>query len=167
MVRRVTTAPIDEWTDRLRAVGLRVTPRRLAVLTALDAHPHSSADDVLDAASTGGSVTRQGVYAMLNEFADRGLVRRIAPPGSPARYETRTDDNHHHLICEHCGDIVDVDCAVGHAPCLEPSDAAGFEVHVADVTYFGTCPNCRAQHGGDARTHATTRIPTQHEGAPE
>lgn len=143
----MTMTPTDAWTDRLRAAGLRVTPRRLAVLGALDAHPHSSADEVHEFAAEAATLTRQGVYVMLNEFVERGIVRRITPPGSPSRYETRTDDNHHHLVCDDCGVIHDVDCAVGEAPCLEPGDAAGFEVHTADVTYFGLCPSCRVAAG--------------------
>ena len=132
------------WPDRLRAAGLRVTPRRVAVLETLDAHPHSSADELHTRAEARlDHLTRQAVYISLADFVGHGLVRKIEPPGSPARYETRTADNHHHLVCEQCGAIADVDCAVGAAPCLTPDDDAGFFVHTADVTYFGLCPQCR------------------------
>lgn len=141
------------WPDRLRAAGLRVTPRRVALLEALDAHPHALVDE-LHVAATGAvdHLTKQSVYVSLNDFVEHGLVRRIEPPGSPARYETRTDDNHHHLVCDRCGAIADVDCAVGAAPCLTPSDAAGFVIHTADVTYLGRCPACAS--ADEARTDA-------------
>lgn len=132
------------WSDRLRAAGLRVTSRRVALLETLAAHPHISADELHEyAGNRVEHLTRQAVYVSLGDFVTRGLVRRIEPPGSPARYETRIGDNHHHLVCEKCGQITDVDCAIGHAPCLTPSDDAGFAVHTADVTYFGICANCR------------------------
>jgi Fur family ferric uptake transcriptional regulator len=89
-------------------------------------------------------LTKQAVYVSLGDFEHHGLVRRIDPPGSAARYETRTDDNHHHLVCEVCGAIVDVDCAVGAAPCLHPADDAGFQVFAAEVTYRGICADCQA-----------------------
>lgn len=138
------TAPHVPYPDRLRAAGLRVTSRRVAMLHDLDAHSHSSAEELYQrVAAQVPHLTRQAVYVSLNDFVSHGLVRSIELPGSPARYETRTGDNHHHLVCEQCGAIVDVDCAAGDAPCLTPSDNAGFEVHTADVTYFGICPQCR------------------------
>ena len=135
----------NSWPDRLRAAGMRVTPRRVAVLETLDAHPHSSVDELHSRAEAAlEHLTRQAVYVSLADFVDHGLVRKIEPPGSPARFETRTADNHHHLVCEECGAIADVDCAVGAAPCLTPDDDAGYLVHTADVTYLGLCPACRA-----------------------
>ncbi|SJM58825.1 Fur family transcriptional regulator [Gulosibacter sp. 10] len=142
----MTAHDAPTWTERLRAAGLRVTSRRLAVLDALDAHPHASADEVYArTAQTVPSITKQAIYVSLGDFVEHGLIRRLDPPGSPARYETRTEDNHHHLICDECGAIVDVDCAVGEAPCLAPSHDAGFSVRVAEVTYRGTCPECLAR----------------------
>ena len=132
------------WSERIRASGLRVTSRRLALMAALEAHPHATVDEVFaDTKARVGNITKQAVYVSLGEFTAHGLVRRIDPPGSPARYETRTDDNHHHLVCDRCGDIVDVDCAVGAAPCLQPIDDAGFQVRLAEVTYRGTCRACQ------------------------
>lgn len=128
------------WADRLRAAGLRVTSRRLALLDALDARPHATVDEVFNATSAlVSSLTKQAVYVSLDDFVASGLIRRL--DGSPARYETRTDDNHHHLICDDCGAIIDVDCAVGEAPCLFPH-ADGFTVRIAEVTYRGQCPAC-------------------------
>ncbi|RRJ86743.1 transcriptional repressor [Gulosibacter macacae] len=147
------------WPERLRAVGLRVTPRRVALLEALDAHPHALVDE-LHAAAAGAvdHLTKQSVYISLNDFVVHGLVRRIEPPGSAARYETRTADNHHHLVCEGCGAIADVDCAVGAAPCLTPADDAGFVVHTADVTYLGLCSKCQSAQrmAADNSTNPTT-----------
>ncbi|MDJ1371294.1 transcriptional repressor [Gulosibacter molinativorax] len=131
------------WTDRLRAAGLRVTSRRLALLEALDAHPHASVDEVFQhTAALVPSLTKQAVYVSLDDFVASGLIRRL--DGSPARYETRTADNHHHLICDDCGKIIDVDCAVGEAPCLIPGHAEGFNIRVAEVVYRGQCPECAA-----------------------
>lgn len=128
----------------LRGVGLRVTAPRVAVLKALAAHPHSTADEVANRVRNAlGSVSTQAVYDVLRACAGAGLVRRIDPAGSPALYETRTGDNHHHLVCRICGDVVDVDCVVGEAPCLEPSDPAGFDVEEAEVVFWGRCANCR------------------------
>lgn len=133
----------NSWANRLRAVGLRVTSRRLALLEALDAHPHASVDEVFQhTAALVPSLTKQAVYVSLDDFVASGLIRRL--DGAPARYETRTNDNHHHLICDDCGKIIDVDCAVGGAPCMFPVHADGFSVRVADVTYRGQCPDCAA-----------------------
>ncbi|GJJ19955.1 Fur family transcriptional regulator [Mycolicibacterium mageritense] len=130
---------------RLRAVGLRVTAPRVAVLEALAAEPHSTADDVAGRVrQTLGSVSTQAVYDVLRACVNAGLVRRIEPAGSSARYETRATDNHHHLVCRVCGRVADVDCAVGHAPCLEPSELAGFAVDEAEVVFWGVCPECQA-----------------------
>lgn len=130
---------------QLRAVGLRVTAPRVAVLEALAAEPHSTADDVAGRVrQTLGSVSTQAVYDVLRACVNAGLVRRIEPAGSSARYETRAADNHHHLVCRVCGRVADVDCAVGHAPCLEPSEFAGFTVDAAEVVFWGVCPECQA-----------------------
>lgn len=134
----------------LRAVGLRVTAPRVAVLEALAAEPHSTADDVAGRVRrTLGSVSTQAVYDVLRACVNAGLVRRIEPAGSSARYETRTGDNHHHLVCRVCGRVADVDCAVGEAPCLEPSDLGGFTIDEAEVVYWGVCADCQT-HGSTA-----------------
>ncbi|WP_281170823.1 Fur family transcriptional regulator [Gulosibacter molinativorax] len=139
----MTERDMISWTDRLRAAGLRVTSRRLALLEALDAHPHASVDEVFQhTAALVPSLTKQAVYVSLDDFVASGLIRRL--DGSPARYETRTADNHHHLICDDCGKIIDVDCAVGEAPCLIPGHAEGFNIRVAEVVYRGQCPECAA-----------------------
>ncbi|MBM7808652.1 Fur family ferric uptake transcriptional regulator [Geodermatophilus bullaregiensis] len=127
----------------LRAAGLRVTRPRLAVLDAVHAHPHVDTDALIGAARARlGAVSHQAVYDVLRVLTDRGLVRRIQPRGSVARYEARVGDNHHHLVCRSCGSIVDVDCAVGPAPCLAPPDDAGFVVDEAEVVFWGRCPAC-------------------------
>jgi Fur family transcriptional regulator, stress-responsive regulator len=129
----------------LRAAGLRVTRPRMAVLDAVHAHPHLDTDALIGAArSRLGEVSHQAVYDVLRILTDKGLVRRIQPPGSVARYEARVGDNHHHLVCRSCGEIVDVDCALGAAPCLTPSDDAGFVVDEAEVVFWGRCPACAA-----------------------
>ena len=127
----------------LREHGLQVTPQRLAVLQAVQSQPHTTADAVADAAREQiGSISKQSVYDALGALMDAGIVRRIEPAGSAARYETRVGDNHHHLVCRGCAAIVDVDCAVGAAPCLTAADAAGYTVDEAEVTFWGTCPTC-------------------------
>ncbi|WP_280181711.1 Fur family transcriptional regulator [Nocardia farcinica] len=131
--------------DRLRAAGLRVTAPRLAVLKAVSAHPHADADTIAaEVRAALGSVSTQGIYDVLHACVGAGLLRRIEPAGSPARYETRTGDNHHHLVCRRCGAVADVDCAVGAAPCLEPSETHGYAVDEAEVVFWGLCPDCRA-----------------------
>jgi Fur family ferric uptake transcriptional regulator len=131
--------------SRLRAAGLRVTQPRIAVLRAVDAHPHADTDTIVRAARTAlGAVSVQAVYDVLRALAAAGLVRRIEPAGSPARYESRVGDNHHHVVCRLCGAIADVDCAVGERPCLDASDSHGFTIDEAEVTYWGTCPTCAA-----------------------
>jgi Fur family ferric uptake transcriptional regulator len=124
-----------------------VTAPRLAVLKVVQHHPHSTAERVAELARQEiGTISRQAVYDTLNAFADRGLLRRIQPMGSPARFECRVGDNHHHLICRHCGTVVDVDCATGYRPCLTASDAHGFHIDEAEVLYWGTCPSCLTDH---------------------
>ena len=124
-----------------------MTQPRLAVLDALRAGRHVSADDIARAARRRlGSLSTQAVYDILHAFVQAGLVRRIEPAGAPAAlFETRVGDNHHHLVCRDCGRAEDVDCATGEAPCLVPTDARGFDVDEAEVTYWGRCPECRAR----------------------
>jgi len=127
----------------LRAHGLRVTRPRLAVVAALERSPHADADTVAELARAElGTVSIQAVYDVLRALTDAGLVRRIEPAGSPARYELRVGDNHHHVVCRVCGAIADVECAVGHRPCLTASETHGFVVDEAEVTYWGLCPAC-------------------------
>jgi Fe2+ or Zn2+ uptake regulation protein len=128
----------------LRAAGLRVTAARLAILDTVRAGDHLDVDSVTSQVRTRlGHVSFQAVYEALHAFTAAGLVRRIEPAGSPARFECRVGDNHHHLVCRECGRLTDVDCAVGEAPCLEPADDAGYLVDEADVTFWGFCPDCR------------------------
>jgi Fur family ferric uptake transcriptional regulator len=127
----------------LRQAGLRVTRPRVAVLTAVHDHPHSDTDSIIRVVrSELRDVSTQAVYDVLKALTRAGLVRRIEPAGSVARYETRTGDNHHHLVCRVCGQIVDVDCAVGERPCLTPSDDHGYAVDEAEVVFWGVCPDC-------------------------
>lgn len=137
------TAP--DFEAQLRAASLRVTRPRLAVLTALHEHPHADTDAVIGRVRADlGAVSHQAVYDVLRALTDAGLVRRIQPAGATARYESRVGDNHHHVVCRSCGAIADVDCAVGHTPCLTASDDHGFVVDEAEVVYWGTCPDCTA-----------------------
>ncbi|MFC5379420.1 Fur family transcriptional regulator [Aquipuribacter nitratireducens] len=133
----------EELTRALRGSALRVTRPRLAVLEAVHAHPHADTDTVLRAARESlGAVSHQAVYDVLRALTEAGLVRRIEPAGSVARYEARTGDNHHHVVCRGCGAVADVDCTVGHAPCLTASDDRGFVIDEAEVVFWGTCPTC-------------------------
>lgn len=127
----------------LREAGLRVTRPRLAVLGAVHEHPHADTESLIGAVRRElPEVSHQAVYDSLHTLTDAGLVRRIKPAGSVARYESRTGDNHHHVVCRSCGAIADVDCAVGHAPCLTASDDSGFVIDEAEVVYWGWCPTC-------------------------
>lgn len=129
--------------DLLREHGLQVTAQRLAVIDAVAACPHGTADEVAGLVRQKiGAISRQAVYDALGLLAEKGLIRRIQPAGSPARFEDRVGDNHHHLICRACGQVVDVDCATGQAPCLTAAHDAGFEVDQAEVIYWGRCPRC-------------------------
>jgi Fur family ferric uptake transcriptional regulator len=129
----------------LRRQSVRVTPQRLAVLRAVSARPHSTADDIDKVVRAEiGAISRQAVYDALGTLTDRGLLRRIQPAGSPARYEDRVGDNHHHLICRSCSRMVDVDCAVGDTPCLTAADDSAYEIDEAEVIYWGRCPECVA-----------------------
>ena len=139
--------PAPDYADQLRAADLRVTRPRLAVLEAVHAHPHADTETLFSAVRSGlPEVSRQAVYDVLAALTTVGLVRRIQPSGSVARYESRVGDNHHHVVCRNCGVIADVDCAVGEAPCLTPSDhdgaADGFVLDEAEVIYWGRCPSC-------------------------
>lgn len=137
--------PIVSAESALRAAGLRVTEPRVAVYDALRALPHASAENVHAAVVERMPRTSiQSVYNALGDFADAGVVRRIEPAGHAMLFELRIGDNHHHLVCSSCGAVRDVDCAVGHAPCLHPSDAHGFTLSSAEVTYWGLCPDCAA-----------------------
>jgi Fur family transcriptional regulator, stress-responsive regulator len=132
-----------EPAELLRQHGYRVTAQRLAVLRAVSDQPHLTADDVVDVVRADiGAISRRAVYDAVGTLADEGLLRRIQPAGSAARYEVRVGDNHHHLVCRICGNLVDVDCALGDAPCLTASDDAGFEIDEAEVVYWGRCPEC-------------------------
>ncbi len=129
----------------LRQNGVVITAQRLAVLRAVSDRPHATADAIaVDVRAKIGAISRQAVYDALGMLAGKGLIRRIQPAGSPARYEDRVGDNHHHVICRTCGKTADVDCAAGKTPCLIAADAAGFLIDEAEVIYWGTCPNCRA-----------------------
>jgi Fur family ferric uptake transcriptional regulator len=137
----------------LRGRGVQVTAQRLAVMRAVARRPHGTADEVAELVRAEiGAISRQAVYDALGLLAEKGILRRIQPSGSPARFETRVGDNHHHLVCRACGQMVDVDCATGEVPCLTPADSAGFEVDEAEVIYWGRCPGClaaaRAPDGG-------------------
>ncbi|MFI9815141.1 Fur family transcriptional regulator [Saccharothrix variisporea] len=137
------TAP--EFEQMLRRASLRVTSPRLAVLSAVHEHPHADTDSIIGVVRESlGTVSHQAVYDVLRALTTAGLLRRIEPPGSVARYEARVGDNHHHVVCRSCGVIADVDCAVGHAPCLTASDDHGFSIDEAEVVYWGTCPDCKS-----------------------
>jgi Fur family transcriptional regulator, stress-responsive regulator len=128
---------------RLRGKSLRVTGPRLAVLGAVHEHPHADTETLTSVVrADGAKVSHQAVYDVLRVLTDVGLVRRIQPTGATARYEARVGDNHHHLVCRSCGDIVDVDCAAGATPCLTAVEDHGFVVDEAEVVYWGTCPDC-------------------------
>ena len=127
----------------LRQHGLHVTAQRLAVLRAVSSRPHGTADDIDKIVRAElGAISRQAVYDALGILTDKGVLRRIQPAGSPARYEDRVGDNHHHLICRACGRMVDVDCAVGYTPCLTAADDSAYEIDEAEVIYWGRCPEC-------------------------
>jgi Fe2+ or Zn2+ uptake regulation protein len=135
----------SDFTEQLRAVDLRVTRPRLAVLEAVHSNPHADTDTIFSAVRTElADVSRQAVYDVLAALTSAGLVRRIQPSGSVARYESRVGDNHHHVVCRSCGTIGDVDCATGEAPCLVASEDNGFSIDEAEVIYWGLCPDCSA-----------------------
>ncbi len=139
--------------ERLRQRGIQVTAQRLAVVRAVAGQPHITADAVAEAVRGEiGAISLQSVYDALGMLVAKGLVRRIQPAGSPARFEDRVGDNHHHLICRICGRLVDVDCAAGSAPCLTAADDQGYEIDEAEVAYWGRCPECLAH---DRTAHRT------------
>ena len=135
----------SDFERMLRGAALRVTGPRVAVLRALHDHPHADTDSVISVVREDrGVVSHQAVYDVLRALTAAGLVRRIQPAGSVARYEVRVGDNHHHVVCRSCGAISDVDCAVGYTPCLTAADDAGYEIGEAEVIYWGRCPECAA-----------------------
>lgn len=147
-------AEVDDYSDVLRSAALRVTRPRIAVLHAVGQNPHADTEVIIGAAREQlPDISRQTVYDALNALTATGLVRRIQPAGSLARYETRVGDNHHHIVCRSCGVIADVDCAVGEAPCLTASDDLGFEVDEAEVIYWGLCPNCSTAQPSTRSAH--------------
>ena len=134
---------VAELERMLRGASLRVTRPRVAVLAAVHEHPHADTQSLAGAVREQlGEVSQQAVYDVLRALTDAGLVRRIHPPGSVARYELRVGDNHHHVVCRSCGAIADVDCAVGATPCLTASDDHGYAIDEAEVIYWGICPAC-------------------------
>ena len=140
------TGVVTDPAELLRQRGIQVTAQRLAVFRAVSAQPHVTADAVAEAVRTEiGAISLQSVYDALGLLVAEGLIRRIQPSGSPARFEDRIGDNHHHLICRICGRVVDVDCAVGSAPCLTAVEDKGYQIDEAEVAYWGRCPDCQAQ----------------------
>ena len=146
MLPRMTTARTHE--SLLREAGLRVTRPRVAVLDAVRRHPHADTESIIAAVRTDlGEVSHQAIYDVLRALTTAGLLRRIQPSGSHARYEARVGDNHHHVVCRSCGVIADVDCAIGPAPCLKPSHDHGFAIDEAEVIYWGLCLECSRGRG--------------------
>jgi Fur family ferric uptake transcriptional regulator len=151
----VGTDPADLFRQR----GIQVTAQRLAVLRAVSGEPHITADAVAEAVRAEiGAISLQSVYDALGVLVTEGLIRRIQPAGSPARFEDRVGDNHHHLICRICGRVVDVDCAVGKAPCLTASEDSGYEIDEAEVAYWGRCPDCLDKSKSAARVSKKVRL---------
>ena len=153
--------------DLLRQLGIQVTAQRLAVLRAVTGHPHVTADAVAEVVRAEiGAISLQSVYDALGVLVAKGLIRRIQPSGSSARFEDRVGDNHHHLICRVCGRVVDVDCAAGSAPCLTAADDQGYEIDEAEVAYWGRCPECQAQATQPSPSDLPTRRrPRKHSSA--
>lgn len=135
-----------DGSELLRAHGLQVTAQRLAVMRAVSASPHATSEEISNAVKEEiGSISKQAVYDVLDILTEKRLLRKIQPAGSAARYEDRVGDNHHHAICRTCGKTVDVDCALGEAPCLSASGDTGFKIDEAEVIYWGTCSSCCSQ----------------------
>jgi Fur family ferric uptake transcriptional regulator len=135
-----------DFEQLLRESDLRVTRQRVAVLEAVYAHPHADTDSLISVVRADhGDVSHQAVYDVLRALTTAGLLRRIEPAGSVARYESRVADNHHHVVCRSCGSVEDVDCAIGDAPCLTASDDRGYAIDEAEVVYWGTCPACSSE----------------------
>jgi Fe2+ or Zn2+ uptake regulation protein len=160
-----TVASTDgDLTKLLRGNGVQVTAQRLAVMRAVSGHAHGTADQIeAIVRSEIGAISRQAVYDALGILNEKGLIRRIQPARSPARYEDRTDDNHHHLVCRSCGRTVDVDCTLGDAPCLHASEEHGFTIDEAEIVFWGYCPNCR--NAADGQLHRQTSATTSTKGA--
>ncbi len=138
-----TSHTSTEFADELREAGLQVTAQRLAVYRAVEESPHGMADEIADNVRNEiGTISKQAVYDALNVMSEHGLIRRIQPAGSAARYEHRVD-NHHHLVCRSCGSLVDIDCATGKAPCLHAKKNHGYVIDEAEVIYWGICPSCQ------------------------
>ena len=136
---------MTDFERMLREAALRVTRPRLAVLTAVHRHPHADTDSIIGAVRDGlAEVSHQAVYDVLRALTAAGLLRRLQPMGSVARYEARVGDNHHHVVCRSCGAIADVDCAVGYTPCLTAANDSGYEIEQAEVIYWGRCPGCQS-----------------------
>lgn len=152
---------MEHAADELRAAGLRVTRPRLAVLAEVASHPHADVETIATGARARlGSLSTQAVYDVVHALSDANLLRQIEPAGSPARFELARGDNHHHLVCRACRDIVDVPCATGQAPCLQASNDAGYLVDEAEVTYWGLCAACRAAPAPAEPVTATAASPT-------
>jgi Fur family transcriptional regulator, stress-responsive regulator len=153
-----TDALTTDPADLLRQRGIQVTAQRLAVLRAVVGQPHITADAVAETVRAEiGAISLQSVYDALGVLVAKGLIRRIQPAGSPARFEDRVGDNHHHLICRICGRLVDIDCAVGSAPCLTAVDDKGYDIDEAEVAYWGRCPDCLAQSRAPSRSDSPAR----------
>ena len=149
-----STPEIEQF---LRSARLRVTRPRVAVLSAVHEHPHADTNSLIDDVRRRlGEVSHQAVYDVLQALTSAGLVRRIQPSGSLARYEARVADNHHHIVCRSCGAVADVDCSLGFAPCLTPSEAHGYAIDEAEVIYWGTCPGCSAPPTGTTEFLSST-----------
>jgi Fur family ferric uptake transcriptional regulator len=147
----------DNAVLQLREHGIQATAQRIAVFRAVSDHPHVSTEEVTDLVLADiGAISRQAVYDALAVLVANGLLRRIQPEGSAARYEDRVNDNHHHLICRDCARVVDVDCAVGSAPCLTASDDQGYEIDEAEVAYWGRCPDCQTAVASSLTTASST-----------
>jgi Fur family transcriptional regulator, stress-responsive regulator len=152
---------VEHAADDLRAAGLRVTRPRLAVLAEVASHPHADVETIATGARARlGSLSTQAVYGVVHALTSADLLRQIEPAGSPARFELARGDNHHHLVCRSCRDIVDVPCVTGQAPCLRASDDAGYLVDEAEVTYWGLCPACRAAPEAPRPVTTSTASPT-------
>ncbi|MFI8596395.1 Fur family transcriptional regulator [Rothia koreensis] len=152
-----------QWSDELRSRGRRVTKQRIAVLTAVHRHQHSPAENIVTYVRDElPNITVQSVYVVLADLTDIELLRKFQPPNTPALYETRASDNHHHALCVVCGRIEDVDCAIGEAPCLTPSETHGMSIIAADVVYRGICQSCRSSEEGTGSPdpHAAHAAPT-------
>ena len=145
---------LTDHAEALRGHGVQVTAQRIAVLRAVADNPHATAEEVAQVARNEiGAISRQSVYDALGTLVEAGLLQRIQPVGSAARYENRVGDNHHHLICRGCGQVLDVDCAVGETPCLTASNNQGYQIDQADVAYWGRCPACQSASSQSASSN--------------